>query len=236
VPLNIVLNYQNSAPQPFKDGMPAAANILDSLILDNITVNIQVTYDISLGTSAEGGDLSGAYVSYATLRTALASHETSAADQTFVNSLPNTSSISGLNGSGSPVTVSSFWVPSAIEKALGLISATNSAADGGVWMGSQIPSSLLVGVALHELTHAMGREPGVGPFDLFRYTSPGTHLFSGSARALPAYFSIDGGNSKLADFGQTSDSSDFLNSGVQGSTDPFNEFYSFSITQSHTGS
>ena len=30
--LNIALSYQNSAPQSFKDGMQAAANILDSLI------------------------------------------------------------------------------------------------------------------------------------------------------------------------------------------------------------
>src|SRR5262245_22633883 len=167
--LNIVLSYQNSAPQTFKDGMQAAATILDSLILNNITVNLQVTYDTSLGTSAEGGDFYGLTESYSTLRTALASHETSAADQTFVNSLPNASSVNG---------VSSFYVPSAVAKALGQISATAGAADGGVWMGSQIPSSLLVGVALHELGHAMGREPGVGPFDLFRYTSLGQHLFS----------------------------------------------------------
>ena len=78
-------------------------------------------------------------------------------------------------------------------------------------MGTQIPTNLLVGAALHELTHAMGREPGVGPFDLFRYTSAGNHLFTSGSTAVPAYFSIDGGNTKLADFGQSSDASDFLN-------------------------
>ncbi|HEY7664230.1 MAG TPA: NF038122 family metalloprotease [Xanthobacteraceae bacterium] len=230
--MNIVLSYLNSAPQSFQNAMQAAANILDSLILNNITVNIQVAYDTSLGTSAEGGDLSGNYVSYSTLRAALASHETTAADQTFVNSLPNTSTISGVNGSGTPVTMSTFWVPSAIEKALGL--PTTSTTDGGVWMGSQIPSSLLVGVALHELTHAMGREPGVGPFDLFRYTTSGQHLFSASATAPAAHFSINGGSTDLADFGRNSDPSDFLNSGVQGSTDPFDEFYSGSTQQNLT--
>ncbi len=97
-----------------------------------------------------------------------------------------------------------------------------------------IPSNLLVGAALHELTHAMGREPGVGPFDLLRYTSPGHHLFSSGNTAVPAYFSIDGGNTKLADFGQTSDPSDFLNSGVQGSKDPFDEYYSSSTIQNLT--
>jgi hypothetical protein len=50
VSLNIVLQYQNAAPQSFKDAMQAAANILDSLILNNVTVNIQVTYSTTLRT------------------------------------------------------------------------------------------------------------------------------------------------------------------------------------------
>src|SRR6185437_6428848 len=39
---------------------------------------------------------------------------------------------------------------------------------------------------------------------------------------------------KLADYGQTSDSSDFLNSGIQGANDPFNEFYTSSTSQQLT--
>ena len=101
-------------------------------------------------------------------------------------------------------------------------------------LGTQIPASLLVGVALHELTHAIGRQPGEGPFDLFRYTSVGNHLFTSGSTAVPAYFSIDGGNTKLADFGQTSDASDFLNTGVQGSNDPFDEFYNSHTIQNLT--
>src|SRR5260221_4776367 len=80
----------------------------------------------------------------------------------------------------------------------------------------------------------MGRLPGVGPFDLLRYTSAGIHLFSGSSTAPPAYLSIDGGYNKIADFGQTSDSADFLNTGVQGDSDPFDEFYSNATTQNLT--
>jgi hypothetical protein len=229
--LNLVLSYENSAlaaPQSFRDAMQAAANILDSLIFNNITVTIRVGYgdwnnQFSVpSTAAEGGDLNGSNVSYTTLRAALASHETSAADQAFVNSLPTGSSVNGK---------STFYVPSAVEKPLGLLSPTDSTVDGAVGMGTGIASSALVGVALHELTHAMGREPGVGPFDLFRHTSLGQHLFSSSNTAPAAYFSIDGGNTKLADFGQTSDPSDFLNSGVQGSADPFDEFYSPGSTQ-----
>ena len=115
-----------------------------------------------------------------------------------------------------------FYESSAL--AAPLLSLTNSTVDGAVGMGTQIPSSPLVGVALRELTHAMGREASVGPsFATPARTTPILHLFSG--------FSIDGGSTKLADFGQTSDSSDFLNCGVQGTNDPYNEFYNGSTIQ-----
>jgi hypothetical protein len=52
---------------------------------------------------------------------------------------------------------------------------------------------------------------------LYRFTGPGARQLTGGATAAPAC-SLDGGNSKLADCGQSSDSSDFLNSGVQGRT------------------
>ena len=233
--LNLVLDYESSAlaaPQSFRDAMQAAANILDATILDNITVTIRVGYgdwnnnqDTGITTGAEGGVLNGLTVSYASLRAALATHETSTVDQTFVSSLPSTSSLNG---------VSSFFIPSAVAKAVGLLSPTASTVDGAVGMGTQIPTNLLVGAALHELTHAMGREPGVEPFDLFRYTSPGNHLFTSGSTAVPAYFSIDGGNTKLADFGQSSDASDFLTTGVQGSNDPFDEFYNSHTIQNLT--
>src|SRR6202140_4338325 len=228
----LLLDYESSAlaaPQSFRDAMQAAANILDSTIKDNITITIQVGYGdwdnnviTGLGSGAVGGDLSGSYVSYTSLRAALASHETSTLDQTFVNSLPTTASVNGTSG---------FYVPSAVEKALGMISPTASAVDGAVGIGSGIPTADLVGVALHEFTHAMGREPGAGTFDLGRYTSAGNHLFSSGSTAPASYFSIDGGVTKLADYGQNSDPSDFLNSGVQGANDPFNEFYSGSTSQ-----
>ena len=233
--LNLVLDYESSAlaaPQSFKDAMQAAANILDADIKDNITVTIQVGYGdwnnnqiTGLGTSAEGGDLYGGYVSYTNLKAALASHETSTLDQTFVNSLPTGTSVNGMSG---------FYVPSAVEKALGMISPTASAIDGAVGIGTGVPTADLVGVALHEFTHAMGREPGACTFDLGRFTSAGNHLFSSGSTAPASYFSIDGGVTKLADYGQNSDPSDFLNSGVQGSTDPFDEYYSGSTIQTLT--
>src|SRR5258708_3634745 len=210
--MNLVLQYESSAlaaPQSFLDAMQTAANILDSTILNNITVTIEVGYNdllnntiTGLGTSAVGADISGSFVSYTALKAALASHENSTLDQTFVNSLPTTTSVNGQ---------SNFYVPSAIEKALGLISPTASGIDGAIGMGSGIPTGDLVGAALHELTHALGREPGAGTFDLSRYTSVGTHLFSSGSTAPAAYFSIDGGVTQLADYEQHSAPADFLN-------------------------
>src|SRR5207302_195372 len=103
---------------------------------DNITITIQVGYGdwdngllTGLGTSAAGADLTGSFVTYSSLRASLASHETSTLDQTFVNSLPTTSSVNG---------VSTFYVPSAVEKALGMISPTASGIDGAVGIGTAI--------------------------------------------------------------------------------------------------
>ena len=110
--MNVILDYESSAlaaPQSFRDAMQTAANILDATIKDNITVTIQVGYGdydnnqiTGLGTSAAGSDLYGGFVSYSTLYAALASHETSALDQTFVNSLPTGTSVNGMTG---------FYVP-----------------------------------------------------------------------------------------------------------------------------
>ena len=89
--LNLILEYESSAlaaPQSFRDAMQAAAKFLDSVITNNITVTIRVGYgdwdnnlDTGITTGAEGGDLNGVMESYASLRAALASHETSAFDQ-----------------------------------------------------------------------------------------------------------------------------------------------------------
>ena len=80
--------------------------------------------------------------------------------------------------------------------------------DGAIGIGTNVPTSQLVGVALHEIGHAMGRFP-VGPgiidiFDFLRFSSPGVQLLAAGNTAPPAYFSIDGGVTDLADYGQTS--------------------------------
>jgi hypothetical protein len=214
-------------PASFRAGVQNAAAMLQAAFTDPITVNIEVGYgewanQIAVSPSEALGDvLNGVSEPYATLRGLLSSHATSADDQTAVNSLPNSPSLQGM---------SRFLIGGAQRKALGLLAGSSTAVDGAIGIGTAITGSNLLSVALHEITHAMGRVVGGNALDLFRYVSPGQHLFTSAIPAPAAYFSIDGGVTDLADFGRTSDPSDFLNRGVQdsglgGHEDAFDEFY-----------
>jgi hypothetical protein len=225
-----------NAPQSFRDGIQTAANIIQNALTDHITVNLTIDYT-GTGGGAFAGPNSGHYYGYSNVRTLLINNA-SAGDHTF-DALPAGSSIQGQ---------SNVAVWAAQEKLYGLngIGANDTTTDDGDGtFATDIAPNLLVGVALHELTHAMGRIPfaaaGGGAdtaspdiFNLFRFTSPGTRFFDDNIPTSASYFSIDGGNTKLADYGQTSDPSDFLNSGVQGPNDPFNEFYGSGTLQTLT--
>jgi hypothetical protein len=215
-----------AAPASFRAGIQQAVAILAATITDKITVNIKIDYSGTGGGAAAGPD-HGLFESYSLIRSDLVNGATPG-DTTF-NALSSGTSIQGQ---------SNVAVWNAQLKLWGLIGANDTTTDdGAARFATDINPNLLVGVALHELTHAMGRVPyGSQPdiFDLFRFTTSGTRLFQGGATAPAAYFSVDGGLSKLADYGRTSDASDFLNSGVQGSTDPFNEFYNGATTQGLT--
>src|SRR6266850_1236933 len=215
-----------AAPASFRAGIQQAVSILAAAISDKITVNIKIDYSGTGGGAAAGPD-HGLYQSYSSIRADLINNATPG-DTTF-NALTAGSSIQGQ---------SNVAVWNAQLKLWGLMAANDTSTDdGGATFATDINPNLLVGVALHELTHAMGRVP-YGPqpdvFDLFRFTSPGTRLFQNGNTAPASYFSLDGGVTKLADFGQRSDPSDFLNSGVQGPNDPFDEFYSGGTSQGLT--
>jgi Bacterial cadherin-like domain/Bacterial Ig domain len=232
--INLVYDAQAlGAPQSFRDGMEAAATMLEHHMTDNITVNISVGYgeiggspvssNVSVGGPGPNADGTNVPVSYTDLRADLAAHNTSATDQTALDNLPNAASIEGQ---------SNFVIGRAQAKVFGLVGATDSGLDGGVGMGTGFTGNVLFAGAIHELTHAMGRvanwENVNWSVDLFRFNEDGTNtrVFAGNLPppdATHAYFSIDGGVTDLADFGFSSDPGDFLNGGVQG-TDPFNEF------------
>src|SRR3954471_429885 len=215
-----------AAPASFRAGIQQAVSILAAAISDKITVNLKIDYSGTGGGAFAGPD-HGLFQSYSSIRADLINNATPG-DTTF-NALAAGSSIQGQ---------SSVAVWNAQLKLWGLMAANDTTTDdGSATFATDINPNLLVGVALHELTHAMGRIP-YGPqpdiFDLFRFTTAGTRLFQGGATAPAAYFSLDGGNTKVADYGRTSDASDFLNSGVQGANDPFDEFYNGGTSQQLT--
>lgn len=225
-----------AAPQSFRDGIATAVGILDSDIHDNITVNIAIDYgefggqalpnqntsEGDIGFTGSGTEGQGVVESYSNLRNLLASHATTGVDYASVAALPTTTSLQGH---------SSFTIGTAQAKALGVISANATAIDGQIGMEANFTGSVLVAGALHELTHAMGRIAG-DSLDLFRYSSPGNHVFGFGIPAPSAYFSVNGGSTDLADFGINSDPGDFLNSPGSELTpnDPFNEIVTGGIT------
>src|SRR3984893_14869230 len=219
-----------AAPASFRAGIQQAASILTATISDHIAVNIKIDYSGTGGGAAAGPD-NGLYESYTSVRANLINNATPG--DTIFNALPGGSSIQGQ---------SNVAVWNAQLKLWGVLGANDTTTDdGSATFATDINPNLLGGVALHELTHAMGRVPYGTPyssapdvFDLVRFTGAGTRLIAGSNTAPAAYFSVDGGNTKLADYGQNSDPSDFLNSGVQGANDPFNEYYNGSTSQSLT--
>jgi hypothetical protein len=215
------LLFDSGAPATFQQGITQAASILASQITDHITVNLVIHYSGTGGGAFAGPD-HGLFEPYSTIRADLVNNATPG--DTNFNFLP-----------ASIASHPNIGVWNAQLKLWGLIAANDTTTDdGSATFATDINPNLLVGVALHELTHALGRIP-YGPepdiFDMFRFTSAGNRLFLNGNTAPAAYFSVDGGATKIADYGQNSDPSDFLNSGVQGSSDPFNEFYNGATTQ-----
>jgi hypothetical protein len=146
--------------------------------------------------------------------------------------------------------VKEIVLPYAEERALGLAPASNSTVDGNVGFATDTRPGQVVGIALHEISHVLGRVPGQSVLSLFRYTSAGNHDFSSDVPGEPSYFSLDGGLTKIADFDEDLSPSDFLNptsssmSGVPGTNDvsgsnltphdPFNELFNRTTIQSLT--
>ena len=211
-----------SAPSWFVPSIQAAANLLQQTFSDNITLNITYGWGTIGGNPITNANtaLGGAYgfnIGYSTVKSWLSADAKSADDATAVASLPNASS-------AFPNSRASFGVSTAQEKALGHFTGDPNALDGQMGFGTGWTQGAIVGAALHELTHAMGRLSSWS-MDLFRYSAPGTYQFT---LGQPAYFSIDGGNTHLANFGQTSDTGDWLTNGNSLApftiNDPLNEF------------
>ncbi|MDA9431207.1 hypothetical protein XH88_05255, partial [Bradyrhizobium sp. CCBAU 51627] len=175
------------ADQPttaFEQAVESAASIVSSAIHDSITLNIIVD---NLGTgNSYGGSDNGQSVAYSTIANYL-----TAQGEPGAGSLPSGTTFNGQ---------SSFYVANAQLKAMGLLSPQDAKTDDGkITIATDAPAADLVALAIHELTHAMGRTTGDGPFSFYDI-NPFTNHHA---------FSLDG-QTVLAWYG-ANDGADFLN-------------------------
>ena len=230
--INLIADSVSSSSMPtgFMAAMQTAANMLGSAIAGNYTVNITVGWGsfnnvldpsmVGVG-GAEGGPDDGNAVSYATIKGWLANSAVSADDAAAIASLP--ANVTSLPAAASTANI---YVASAQERAMGVFTGANSTIDGSIEFGTAVGSQNWISVALHELTHALGRFGGDSSFpslmDLFRYGSSGTYQWTGGQAA---YFSLNKGVTDLANYSTSSDYGDFANDALDG-YDSFDAYYS----------
>jgi hypothetical protein len=202
-----------AAPQSFRNGIEQAAAILEAAITTPITVNIAVgygEYDLGGGSNYQvlnsdyslGGVTSQVEISYDALTAAMASVASSATDRQVVSSLPATSSLNGQ---------SNFYISNSVAKAFGALAATGTEIDGNTGFPASFTGSVLVTAGIVEILHAMGLLNSDGPESLVEYTSAGHHFVNGGTTSTPAYFSVDGGVTNLANYDVGYDSTLFEN-------------------------
>jgi serralysin len=135
-----------AAPASFRAGREQAASILTANISDKITVNLSIDHS-GTGGGATGGPLACLCEPYSVVRADLIKN----ASPRTLNALPTGSTFQGQ---------SSIAVWNAQLKVWGLAGANDTTTtDGGATFATDINPDLIVGVALPELTHAMGRVP-----------------------------------------------------------------------------
>ena len=212
----------NAAPAAFKTAMAAAAQFLDTLIVNPITVNIMVGYGeddngaYSIGSNLSlGGANYQTFINYSTLRNDLVANATTAADQFAVNSLLVSD----------PTNGATFAVGDAEAKALGLLPANGTEIDGAVGFNASYPWNYntnnqavsgtldFVSDAELELAHALGMQLGTPSggetaLMLFRYSAPSQRELTVNSDGITtpaAYLSIDGGKTNLDNYLTTGD-------------------------------
>jgi len=216
-----------NASAAFKTAMVAAANFLDNLIVNPITVNIRVGYGeddngafpITANDLSLGGALAWQPMNYSNLKSALVANATTTADQYAVASLP----------ASDPTNGATFFVSDAEASALGLLPANSPVMEGAVgfsntvsWNyntnGQAVPGEFdFVSDAELELIHALGMQLGTPSgvstaFMLFHYSAPGVReltVNSDGVTTPAAFFSIDGGKTNLGNYLTSGDSTLF---------------------------
>ncbi|HVU23591.1 MAG TPA: NF038122 family metalloprotease [Opitutus sp.] len=231
------LSYDSGIDVNALAGFQEAAARWSALFSDPITINLHIGFDGTPGNGILGVTNSPLYnVGYSTFSTALTADRTSTNDDLAVGSLQGGSSYGVLLNH--PSTADSTYLGSgdtlaitlANARALGLYQASGGLTDASITFNSSFtfdfdPSNGItagaydfVGVATHEIGHALGFYSGADfldqnpslaeadtvqtPLDLFRYStlSIADGVFDVSADARTKYFSIDGGATDLGTF------------------------------------
>lgn len=168
-------------------GFLAAANYWSSVFSDAITVNITAGFS-ALPPNVLGSAGSTYFVTnFSTMKTALAADATSADDATMVAGLPGGSTYSKYingtaeNGGAAHVQagITAMGMTRANAKAIGLVAGNAAGQDAAITFSSNfgfdfdqsngIGAGLydFVGIAIHELGHAMGFTSGVDVLDYY---------------------------------------------------------------------
>ena len=225
--LTIVPTYATGFSSQAQAAFNAVVADFEKSFTSPVTVNITVSWGSVAGQSlpsnavgASSTNLYG-YYSYSQILSALTrdsnNNPGNTALATALKSLPSTG----------PSGVSRYVVASAEAKALGLISANQSGADGYIGFagspsgytfsttGAMLSNTYdFSAVAAHEIEEVLGRISGISSaatpayrtvFDLFRYSAPG--VLDDSYNGL-AYFSVDGGKTNLSTFNNSSSGGD----------------------------